>query len=222
MFDSSNRYHDSNKEFSMANSDILWLLLAVFIIMSMFLLYFVHQLLKEKRDKPLPTPPIITIEEVKNFMFESGSASISEAFKEALDKKHIPYIMAEAEKNQCDTIEVIGHTDEQRLTMRTSIFDDRIKEFIYNSNPISPASNAELGFMRAWAIINVLKNWSAANRRTPYVKYYYGYSAANMIKNDGNLSSQDVVTGDIPERRRIEIRLVRSSNLKKQLQADVR
>ena len=152
-------------------------------------------------------PPIISLSEAEGFYFESGSAELSPAFREALTESVIPRLLEILKEYDVNVIEVIGHTDEQHLVVRGSNLDAMLVPFMQGKTDVRPliaADNAGLGFARAASVARVLMSDSrlAELRVLPF-------SGAQVIDVGDALS-----TGTLPEimeeRRRIEVRVRRS------------
>ena len=149
-------------------------------------------------------PPIIVLSEAEGFTFKSGSAEISSEFAVALRSSVAAIVKELADRYGCDVVEVIGHTDGQ-VVRSSSNLDSTLAGAIRGSGEaLSPGSNADLGLMRAWAVVDVLKEQPELDGLR-----LVGYSAGHVIDLGGNYSTQDDFT-DRPERRRIEIRVRRS------------
>lgn len=153
-------------------------------------------------------PPIITLSEAGKFHFETGSAELSPEFRAALSAKILDDLLANiAEFPDVNVIEVIGHTDEQRITRATSNLDERLPPVLQNGAPVAeltPADNAGLGLARAVAVVQVLKAANALSRFS-----ILPYSGAQLIDVTDVVPSAPTY-GDVRERRRIEIRLRKS------------
>ena len=153
-------------------------------------------------------PPIISLAEAKNFSFTTGSAVLSNNFRNRLSGEIATKIKEILIEYDADLIEVIGHTDAQPMSSNSnSNLDSVAKQFIIGSDSINLAArdNAGLGFARALAVTRELKNVPELSQYT-----ILPYSAAQMILPEESL---DVGTIQIPssERRRIEIRVRRKS-----------
>jgi hypothetical protein len=106
-----------------------------------------------------------------------------------------------------DVIEVVGHTDEQRISSRPSNLDGELLPVLRNAATVSnlvPADNAGLGLARAVSVLSVL-------HQSPLLQDYklIPLSGAQLVNTDETLAISGN-SGDIPERRRIEIRLRKS------------
>jgi flagellar motor protein MotB len=152
-------------------------------------------------------PPIITLSEAGGYSFRSGSAELSPTFHESLVKKTPSDILAYVKKYDVDVIEVVGHTDEQPLGIRQSNLDRDLLAVLKNTTNVAtlvPADNAGLGLARAVSVVSVL-------RQSPLLAGYklIPLSGAQLVNTDETLAIL-ATPGDIPQRRRIEIRLRKS------------
>lgn len=153
-------------------------------------------------------PPIISLSEAQGYYFKSGSAELSEPFREALLHKTPEEILKNIKLYDVDVVEVVGHTDEQPIGLRSSNLDRSLSSVLTNSASIAtlqPADNAGLGLARAVSVVSVL-------RRVPTLGSYkiIPLSGAQLVNTDETLAlnSQPL---DIKQRRRIEIRLRKSA-----------
>jgi len=152
-------------------------------------------------------PPIITMSEAEGYSFKIGSAELSPGFQNTLLNKTIGEILENIEKYNVDVIEVVGHTDEQPLGNRPSNLDRDLLSVLKNTTGIAsliPADNAGLGLARAVSVVSVL-------RQSPLLAGYklIPLSGAQLVNTDETLAILGA-PGDIPQRRRIEIRLRKS------------
>lgn len=153
-------------------------------------------------------PPIINLSEAGGYYFATGSAVLTTDFAVALRTVVIPRLLQIAEAFDVDVIEVIGHTDEQPVTNRLSNLDRHLPSVTLGGTDAAVlqwADNAGLGLARALAVVKVLSSDArlAAFRILPL-------SGAQLIDTNGRLTHWDE-QGDVRERRRIEIRLRKSS-----------
>jgi flagellar motor protein MotB len=151
-------------------------------------------------------PPIIDISEARGRNFQIGRAELSEDFQRALEDKIPQRILEIIKQYDVDVIEVVGHTDEQPLGKKPSNLDSDLLAVLNNSSSVAnlvPADNAGLGLARAVSVVSVL-------RRNKALKSYkiIPLSGAQLINTDETLTPG--ISGDIPERRRIEIRVRKS------------
>jgi outer membrane protein OmpA-like peptidoglycan-associated protein len=153
-------------------------------------------------------PPIIKLSEAAGYHFNSGSAELSQRFRSDLTGPIPAQILELIKQYDVDVIEVVGHTDEQPVGTRESNLDRELLPVLRNSADIAsvvPADNAGLGLARAVSVVSVLLQNKALS----------GYkllplSGAQLINNDETLAISGT-PGDVLERRRIEIRLRKST-----------
>jgi outer membrane protein OmpA-like peptidoglycan-associated protein len=153
-------------------------------------------------------PPIINLSEAGGYYFATGSAVLTPDFAMALRTIVIARLLQIAESFDVDVIEVIGHTDEQPVTNRVSNLDRHLSSVTLggaDAGVLQWADNAGLGLARALAVVKVLSSDArlGAFRILPL-------SGAQLIDTDGRLTRWDE-QGDVRERRRIEIRMRKSS-----------
>jgi flagellar motor protein MotB len=155
-------------------------------------------------------PPIIRMSEADGYFFKSGSAELSLSFQEALLTKTPVEILNYIRKYDVDIIEVVGHTDERPIGARqfSNLDRDLLPVLKNNAGIVSlvPADNAGLGLARAVAVVSVL-------RQSPLLAGYklIPLSGAQLVNTDETLAISGS-PGDIQQRRRIEIRLRKSSS----------
>jgi flagellar motor protein MotB len=152
-------------------------------------------------------PPIITLSEANGNFFKSGSAELSPAFHRKLVTSIPSDILKIIKKFDVDVIEVVGHTDEQPLGPHQSNLDSNLLSVLKNTAGVStlvPADNAGLGLARAVSVISVLRQSAllAGYKLIPL-------SGAQLVNTDETLAVLGI-PANVPERRRIEIRLRKS------------
>ncbi|ACK50490.1 nuclease [Methylocella silvestris BL2] len=153
-------------------------------------------------------PPIIKLSEADGYFFANGSAELEPKFKEVLHSSVVDSLLKTAKEYDVDIIEVVGHTDEQPIAPRTSNLDKDLAFSIDHpdaSARLRPADNAGLGLARAVAVVSVL---SSDKRLSPYK--ILPLSGAQLIQTNETLSKGSS-PGNVKERRRIEIRLRKST-----------
>jgi len=153
-------------------------------------------------------PPIIKLSEAEGYFFESGKAELRSDFRDALRTSVVSSLLRTAEEYDVDLIEVVGHTDEQPLGARSSNLDKELASVLADPSTVGmlrPADNAGLGLARAVAVVGVL---SADERLSGYK--ILPLSGAQLIQTDETLA-RGTAPGDVKERRRIEIRLRKST-----------
>ena len=153
-------------------------------------------------------PPIISLSEANGYFFKSGSAELSPEFRGELVKSTPERIAALIKQFDVDVVEVVGHTDEQPIGGRPSNLDrDLVSVLRSQANVASlvPADNAGLGLARAVSVVSVLLQSPllAGHKLIPL-------SGAQLVNTDETLAVTGA-RGDIRERRRIEIRLRKST-----------
>ena len=152
-------------------------------------------------------PPIISLSEAGGYSFKIGSAELSTWFHNQLVNKTIGEILENIKKYDVDVIEVVGHTDEQPIGNRPSNLDHDLLSVLNSTSSVGkliPADNAGLGLARAVSVVSVLRH---DPRLAPYK--LIPLSGAQLVNTDETLAIQGA-HGDIPLRRRIEIRLRKS------------
>jgi hypothetical protein len=152
-------------------------------------------------------PPIINLSEADGYYFAAGSADLTADFALALRTLVVARLLQIADAFDVDVIEVIGHTDEQPVSNRTSNLDRNLPAVtlgLSEPGPLQWADNAGLGLARALAVVKVL---SADPRLRTF--RVLPFSGAQLIDTDGRLTHWDA-RGDVRERRRIEIRMRKS------------
>lgn len=155
-------------------------------------------------SKPNPWPPIINLSEADGYYFAAGSADLTADFATALRTLVISRLLQIAASYDVNVIEVIGHTDEQPVTNRSSNLDRSLAAVTSGASGTSVlqwADNAGLGLARALAVVKVL----GADPRLATFRIL-PLSGAQLIDTDGRLTRWDG-EGDVRERRRIEIRM---------------
>jgi outer membrane protein OmpA-like peptidoglycan-associated protein len=153
-------------------------------------------------------PPIINLSEAGGYYFATGSADLTPEFALELRTVVVARLLQIAESFDVDVIEVIGHTDEQPVSNRVSNLDRNMPAVTLGLSapgPLQWADNAGLGLARALAVVNVL---SADPRLRTF--RVLPLSGAQLIDTDGRLTRWDGL-GDVRERRRIEIRMRKST-----------
>jgi hypothetical protein len=160
-------------------------------------------------------PPVIILsEEEPVYRFDSGSAEISLSFRAAFVGRVLPQVERLMQIYDCDVIEVVGHTDSQALQARSSNLDSYLLS-AYNKGDISglaPGSNVDLGLMRAVSVIGMLRDLKSRGKLSR-VRFFLPYSAGQCIPPDYHFVQESGGEREAdPARRRIEIRLLRSSS----------
>lgn len=154
-------------------------------------------------------PPIISLPDAENFSFEVGSAKLTDGFKVQLRSNIADQILETLQQYDADVIEVIGHTDLQRMRqeIRTTNLDAEALRFFTSDNDFTlrAKDNAGLGYARALSVTKQLKNIPELSDYT-----ILPYSGAQLISPDEtiNLNPDQF---DSSQLRRIEIRVRRKN-----------
>ncbi|MEO0834645.1 MAG: hypothetical protein AAFY16_01390, partial [Cyanobacteria bacterium J06642_3] len=144
-------------------------------------------------------------EESGNFKFNSGSAELNSQFKNHILTKITPEINKNLQLKEIDFIQIIGHTDGQGNNSSSNL-DKTLEEVAQGKQPVKnlrPGSNADLGLMRALAVVQELQNAGLKNVE------FRAYSAAQLYlpeQEGGGLAPLNRQPDET--RRRIEIRFI--------------
>jgi outer membrane protein OmpA-like peptidoglycan-associated protein len=154
-------------------------------------------------------PPIISLSEANGHYFKTGSAELEKDFRDELMTSTPKLIAKNIKEFDVDVIEVVGHTDEQPITRRSSNLDRNLIYVLTGRAGIEdliPADNAGLGLARALSVVTVL-------RESPLLRAYklIPLSGAQLVNTDETLAISGISV-DMKERRRIEIRLRKSTS----------
>jgi outer membrane protein OmpA-like peptidoglycan-associated protein len=138
------------------------------------------------------------------------SAKLTDGFKVQLRSNIADQILETLQQYDADVIEVIGHTDLQRMRqgIYTTNLDAEALRFFTSENDftLSAKDNAGLGYARALSVTKQLKN-------IPELKDYtiLPYSGAQLISPDETINL-DPDQFDSSQLRRIEIRVRRKNS----------
>ncbi|BAY27238.1 hypothetical protein NIES2100_70610 [Calothrix sp. NIES-2100] len=174
-------------------------------------------------------PTIIELPAAK-YEFPSGSAVLPRNLKTDIGQNGI--ILKEIENNikliensnkKVDVIEVIGHTDGEEVgslkcsNQNGGNLDTKLEEVAKGNKDVSilcPGSNADLGLMRALAVVKELQNVQRQRKSGLFKRLKFrAYSAAQLLlPDDQGFASPD--RSDNPKRRRIEIRFAQLGQYK--------
>ncbi|MBD2203925.1 flagellar motor protein [Calothrix sp. FACHB-1219] len=174
-------------------------------------------------------PTIIELPSAK-YEFPSGSAVLPRNLKTDIGQNGI--ILKEIENNikqiensnkKVDVIEVIGHTDGEEVgylkcsNQNGGNLDTKLEEVATRNRDVSilcPGSNADLGLMRALAVVKELQNVQRQQKSGLFKQLKFrAYSAAQLLlPDDRGFAPPD--RSDNPKRRRIEIRFAQLGQYK--------
>lgn len=190
--------------------------LFIFLAFFFFLALLASHQEQEAAGKVTPDlPPIITLAESDTwFRFPSGSAVITPEFEDSLRNSVVPRLNKNIDSCKCQIIEVIGHTDGQRVVPQKRRLS--IDELFYDTSAsvaldsLIPDDNPTLGLMRALAVRDVLKD-EQLRGHLPIAVHILPLSAGQMIMPDETFADRSVSHND-SRRRRIEIRVRRAKS----------
>jgi flagellar motor protein MotB len=160
------------------------------------------------RKKGHNWPPIINLSEAGGYFFATGSAELTPSFATELRTVVVDRLLEIADAYDVDVIEVIGHTDEQPVNGRASNLDRALSSVTTGgtgAGVLQWADNAGLGLARALSVVERL----SADARLRNFRIL-PLSAAQLTGIDGKITRWDG-HGDVRERRRIEIRMRKST-----------
>ena len=152
-------------------------------------------------------PPIITLSEAEKFSFESGTAIPNQFFIDEIRGSIKDKIIKTSQKYETDIIEVIGHTDYERVgsSHKTNLDNQaHLSYFGKNNKPLDAVDNAGLGFARAVEVAKLLRSIPELSQYT-----ILPYSGGQLINTYDRIIEEKEIIKD-PKRRRIEIRVRRS------------
>jgi outer membrane protein OmpA-like peptidoglycan-associated protein len=173
-----------------------------FMIISFLLLISLLQSISMAK-KLKAAEPIIIDEKSGNFKFSSGSAELTPDLKKYIQTTIFPAVKKATEAGNIDFIQAIGHTDSEGISNLSNL-DSRLSSVATgteNNTVLKAGSNADLGLMRAIAVIQYLKQSKGLEK----VKFR-AYSAAQLYLPSGQIAPIDGGADDT--RRRIEIRFI--------------
>ncbi|MBR8826815.1 MAG: hypothetical protein DSM107014_02750 [Gomphosphaeria aponina SAG 52.96 = DSM 107014] len=178
-----------------------FMILSLFLLLALFQSLELNRQLQKANDRLKAATPIIIDEQSGKYQFKSGSAELTPELKSYIIEEIVPNIEAIIQERDIAFIQVIGHTDGQEIN-RTSNLDRNLETVASGSQPVKklqPGSNADLGLMRALAVVQTLE---ASLKNVEF----RAYSAAQLYLPDGNLASAN--RNPDQTRRRIEIRFI--------------
>jgi flagellar motor protein MotB len=166
-------------------------------------------------------PPFFSLSEAGGYYFDSGKATLKPAFQRDLRQAVIPQLKQFIADYGVDVVEVIGHTDEVPM-VGVSNLDKSLIPASASRQPVEAlqsTDNAGLAMARAVAVVRILR----ADARLKGVTIL-PLSGAQMIVPIDRVADGSA-TGSDQRRRRIEIRLRRSTeqvtpNAKRERRAD--
>ncbi|MDJ0730584.1 MAG: flagellar motor protein [Crocosphaera sp.] len=159
-------------------------------------------------------PPNIIIEGAGKYAFPSGSGQLTRNLKKYIATDLVKTIEDNFNQYDIDTVVVIGHTDGQFVGSRVSNLDKTLEQSATGNLPISnltPGSNADLGLIRALAVVKELQRIKLDGKRLQKLDAqtsFRAYSAAQLTLRDGTFAKPN--PNPDAQRRRIEIRFTKT------------
>nr|WP_019505298.1 OmpA family protein [Pleurocapsa sp. PCC 7319] len=179
-----------------------FMILCLLLLLVLFQSEKLNKDLKEANKRLQSALPIIIDESSGNFKFKSGSAELNPQLKNHISTKISPEINKILQEREIDFIQIIGHTDGEGIKQNSNL-DKTLETVAQGKRPVSKllaGSNADLGLMRALAVVQELQNNGLHNVE------FRAYSAAQLYLPSGRLASVDRQPDET--RRRIEIRFI--------------
>jgi outer membrane protein OmpA-like peptidoglycan-associated protein len=151
-------------------------------------------------------PPFMSLSDADGYSFSVGSADLAPGFEADLRGSIAETLVKLIHKHKVTVVEVVGHTDEQKMKGASNL-DTYLGASLNGapSDPLQSSDNAGLGMARAASVVRVLKSDPRFQGVT-----ILPLSAAQVIYPTDQLAAGDIAD-DEPKRRRIEIRLRKSS-----------
>jgi flagellar motor protein MotB len=166
------------------------------------------------RRRKLQFPPNIVITAAEGYDFPSGSAELPRSLETYISMDLASKVDENIKEYDVDTVVVIGHTDGQAVNSSNSNLDGLVESVAAGSksvNELSAGSNADLGLMRALAVVRKLQDIQKRGGRFKGLdprKGFRAYSAGQLILKNGEFAQPN--PNPDKERRRIEIRFTKS------------
>lgn len=183
-----------------------FMILCLLLLLVLFQSQKLNQDLKKANERLQSASPIIIDESSKKIKFQSGSAELNPEFKKHISETIIPEINKNLQSKEIDFIQIIGHTDGQ-VNNPNSNLDKTLEAVAQGRQLVSnlrPGSNADLGLMRALAVVQELQN----NDELKNLEFR-AYSAAQLYLPGEDRDILAPVNRQPDEtRRRIEIRFI--------------
>lgn len=179
-----------------------FMILCFLLLLVLFQSQKLNQELTEANKRLQSASPIVIDENSGKFKFKSGSAELNPQLASYIVEEISPEIKDILRSREIDFIQVIGHTDGQG-TKQNSNLDRTLEIVAQGKQPVSrlsAGSNADLGLMRALAVVQKLESSGLKNVE------FRAYSAAQLYLPSGNLATVNRQPDET--RRRIEIRFI--------------
>ncbi len=173
-----------------------------------------RKLLAGASSKKSQFPPNIIITAAEGYDFPSGSAELPSSLETYINGDLARKVEENIKEFDVDTVVVIGHTDGQAVDSSVSNIDSLVERVAVGGTSIkdlSAGSNADLGLMRALAVVRKLQDMQKQGGRLKGLdprKGFRVYSAGQLMLKNGEFAQQN--SNPDKERRRIEIRFTKS------------
>ncbi len=179
-----------------------FMILCFFLLLVLFQSHQLNQNLREANKRLQSASPIIIDESSGKFQFRSGSAELTPQLKNHIVTNIYPQIKDILKNREIDFIQIIGHTDGEGINQNSNL-DKTLEIVAQGTQPVSKlsaGSNADLGLMRALAVVQELQKTELNNVQ------FRAYSAAQLYLPNGQLAPINRQADQT--RRRIEIRFI--------------
>ncbi len=186
-----------------------FMILCLLLLLALLKSQQLNKNLTEANKRLQSASPIVVDERSGKFRFKSGSAELNPELKNYLQTQVIPTIQTTLREKEIEFIQVIGHTDGQGINQSGNL-DKNIEQVAQGKQKVKqliPGSNADLGLMRALAVVQEIKHTSGLKNVE-----FRAYSAGQLYLANGQLA--DINRNADPTRRRIEIRFIPPSQTK--------
>jgi flagellar motor protein MotB len=152
-------------------------------------------------------PPFFSLSEAGGYYFDSGKATLRPEFERNLRAVIIPLLKRNIDDYGVDVVEVIGHTDEVPMVGASNLDGELIPASVSRVpiEQLHSTDNAGLAIARAVAVVRILR----ADPRLKGVTILPLSGAQMIVPVDR--PADGTARGDDQRRRRIEIRLRRST-----------
>ena len=178
------------------------MILSLLLLLILFQSQKLNQDLKKANKRLQSASPIVIDESSGNFKFKSGSAELNPQLKNYISTKISSDINKILQSREIDFIQIIGHTDGEGIKQNSNLDKalETVAQGIQPVSKLSAGSNADLGLMRALAVVQALQNTGLQSVE------FRAYSAAQLYLPSGRLAPLDRQPDET--RRRIEIRFI--------------
>ncbi len=163
----------------------------------------------QAQEERINWPPYLELADNDGYRFDRNSAILSPQFARQLIKDAIVKLdtLLKEYGDQVTAIEVIGHTDQERVgEPRSSNLDTGLLAVLQDRGVVGsliPQDNAGLGLARAVSVADFIRRNSPTARKFDILPY----SAAHLITNQNKVTNSPSIRDSDRTRRRIEIRL---------------